>query len=154
MSEVNRREFVALTVGAAAACACGEDLLAAPATQPAGFDAGPLSDFAADGMFDKFANKKDRLMLKRTGDKLIAFSAACTHKGCIVKVKGDILNCPCHSSKFELSGKLIAGGQAKASLFHHAISLNADNHVIVDRTKLFGEAEWDKEEASLTIPKA
>lgn len=147
MPEMNRRDFVVLTIGAAAACACGDAL----ADTPALFDAGPLSDYDRDGVYDQFANKQDKLLLLREGDKLIAISALCTHKSCVVKLKEELFICPCHKSKFEKSGKVVPGGQAKASLFRHAISITPEQRVMVDRSRRFGEAEWEAEGAFVKI---
>jgi Rieske Fe-S protein len=45
-----------------------------------------------------------------------AIEAVCTHEGCTVTgVDGDISVCPCHGSRYNRSGKVLAG-PAKASL--------------------------------------
>ncbi len=38
-----------------------------------------------------------------------AFDAACPHRGCAVTVQGDLLICPCHDSRFSLTGALEQG---------------------------------------------
>jgi Rieske Fe-S protein len=48
--------------------------------------------------------------LRRTGtDKVVAFNSRCPHLGCAVDYKPaeKIYYCPCHTSAFELSGKMI-----------------------------------------------
>ncbi|KMP10642.1 hypothetical protein UR09_05635 [Candidatus Nitromaritima sp. SCGC AAA799-A02] len=42
---------------------------------------------------------------------VVAFDAACTHLGCIVKWVSDqqIFFCPCHAGKFDQSGKVLSG---------------------------------------------
>lgn len=43
--------------------------------------------------------------------KFVAFSATCTHLGCIVKWFGNEKQfiCPCHAGKFDITGKVVAG---------------------------------------------
>jgi Rieske Fe-S protein len=46
-----------------------------------------------------------------------AFSATCTHQGCIVaEVKGGTINCPCHGSKFKVADGTVANGPAEKPL--------------------------------------
>ena len=51
------------------------------------------------------------LILIRTPDTLKAFSAICTHLGCLVDwedKKREIL-CPCHAGVFDMDGKVVSG---------------------------------------------
>jgi Rieske Fe-S protein len=153
MSELNRREFVIAAACAAGACMlCGVSE-AADAAPEAGsatkIDAGPLTDYAKDGAYDKLAATK-KVILVRDGKKIVAISAICTHKMGIVKVNGAILECPKHHSKFSNDGK-VTKGPAAAALFRHGISKNDEGHIIVDTSKKYGEKEWDKEGASLSV---
>jgi Rieske Fe-S protein len=46
-----------------------------------------------------------------------AFSAVCTHQGCIVgDVSGGTINCPCHGSKFSISNGSVVQGPASSPL--------------------------------------
>lgn len=51
------------------------------------------------------------VILVNSGGRFFAFSAVCTHLGCVVKWVRDekIFYCPCHAGKFDLSGKVTAG---------------------------------------------
>src|SRR5437763_1907954 len=80
MSEANRREFVAAAaVVLAGTCACCGEIAAAadaPApikpTPPAGpnkVDAGPVSQFSKDGVWDSLA-KSNKVLIARSGDKI------------------------------------------------------------------------------------
>jgi Rieske Fe-S protein len=46
-----------------------------------------------------------------------AFTAVCTHQGCIVgTVSGGTINCPCHGSKFNISNGAVVNGPAASPL--------------------------------------
>jgi Rieske Fe-S protein len=46
-----------------------------------------------------------------------AFSAVCTHEGCIVgTVSGGTINCPCHGSKFNIANGAVVNGPAARPL--------------------------------------
>lgn len=146
MAQLNRREFAVISAGAIVACALASDEAFAAAVT---FDAGDVKKFDADGVYDSFA-KSNKLLILREGEKLIAMSAMCTHRGCVVKKKDDALICPCHGSTFDNGGKPTKE-PAKAALFRYAVSINSENHLIVDRSKLFGEREWGNKDASVEI---
>jgi Rieske Fe-S protein len=88
----------------------------------------------------------------RENGKIYAMSARCTHKGSTVAVKNGVLICPKHGSHFHDDGKPYSG-PAKVALFRLPISKNADGHIIVDNdvTKEYGEKDWDKPDASISI---
>jgi len=52
------------------------------------------------------------------GGEVRAFSAVCTHLGCIVSWKKDegIFFCPCHAGKFDSNGNVISGPPPKPLL--------------------------------------
>ena len=46
-----------------------------------------------------------------------AFTAVCTHQGCIVgSVAGGTINCPCHGSKFSITNGSVVNGPASSPL--------------------------------------
>jgi Rieske Fe-S protein len=46
-----------------------------------------------------------------------AFTAVCTHQGCIVAmVSGGTINCPCHGSKFSIANGSVVRGPATIPL--------------------------------------
>jgi len=46
-----------------------------------------------------------------------AFTAVCTHQGCIVdSVSGGTINCPCHGSKFNVTNGAVVNGPAASPL--------------------------------------
>ncbi|GAA3578020.1 hypothetical protein GCM10022235_55010 [Kribbella ginsengisoli] len=62
--------------------------------------------------------KEQSLVLtKDASGKVCAFSAICTHQGCVVTDVGDgTINCPCHGSKFDASTGERVAGPAKSPL--------------------------------------
>lgn len=54
-----------------------------------------------------------------------AFSAVCTHQGCVVKDVADgTINCPCHGSRFAVTDGAVRGGPAQKPLPEERISVN------------------------------
>jgi Rieske Fe-S protein len=173
MNELNRRDFVNLTIAAAAVTAmcnfCGvEEAQAGSATSaPSGsasesapIDLGPASDYAANSISDKFIKKGQRraamsgppsFFVIHNGDKIYAASAVCTHKGCILHTKGsDQMFCDCHSSSFSIEGTP-TGGPAKSSLMRYKITKDDAGHLIVDPSKSFREAKWEDAESFVSV---
>ncbi len=66
-----------------------------------------------------------------------AVSAVCTHLGCITqwKPEANMIACPCHGSKFQPNGKVIAG-PAPRPLPHFSISLTADGELLVNKLEI------------------
>ncbi|MEW2414825.1 Rieske (2Fe-2S) protein [Streptomyces sp. NPDC046866] len=57
-----------------------------------------------------------------------AFSATCTHQGCLVgSVKDQNIVCPCHQSLFKISDGSVAGGPASRPLPAAKITVEGDN---------------------------
>ncbi|WP_269928243.1 Rieske (2Fe-2S) protein [Kocuria massiliensis] len=52
-----------------------------------------------------------------------AFSSSCTHQGCSVDVKKDVIMCPCHSSQFSLTDGSVQGGPAPKPLPEYTVSV-------------------------------
>jgi Rieske Fe-S protein len=141
MSELNRREFVAAAAACAFCVACPENILAASAIGPV--DAGDVSAFKKDGVYDSLAQSQGFFMISSRG-KLYATSSTCTHKANQVLIDAENhgqLKCEKHGSLFSLEGKVVKA-PAKRSLPRYAIKLDAKKHVIVDPTKRFEEASW------------
>jgi len=156
MSEqLNRREFVVLSsvlAAGCALCACGgAEALAAPGDKGSAagaggkIDIGPMSDYASDGITDKFM-RPNKFFVVRNDGKIYACSARCTHKSSPLKVKDGHFACPSHGSEFSPQGT-VTKGPAKSSLVRYAISKNDAGHLLVDTAKSFNEKDWEKPEA-------
>ncbi len=68
-----------------------------------------------------------------------ALSAVCTHLGCIANWKPDdgIVACPCHGSKFDREGNVIAG-PAPRPLQRFAMAMDDQGQLVVDKSLLVG----------------
>jgi Rieske Fe-S protein len=111
------------------------------AAQSSSAPAGPagVSSSAAAGVSSGAAASSGPVVLARTGDipvgggkiltdkKIVitepqsgtfkAFTAVCTHQGCIVNsVSGGTINCPCHGSKFSIANGSVVNGPAPSPL--------------------------------------
>ncbi len=74
-------------------------------------DIGKMDDIPVDGAKIVRMDKK-AIAVVRTGEGQVrAFSAVCTHLGCIVQYVPDkrVFHCNCHGSEFDLTGKNISG---------------------------------------------
>jgi Rieske Fe-S protein len=151
MSEMNRREFVLAAAAACAFCAaCPENLSAAVAKGPV--DAGEVSAFMKDGVYDSLAQSQGFFLISSKG-KLYATSSTCTHKANQVLIDSENqgqLKCEKHGSLFSLDGKVVKP-PAKRSLPRFGIKLDARKHVIVDPTKRFEEANWQNPASFLKL---
>ncbi len=121
-SNSSRRTFLGICLGglgAIAAAAVSWPLFRYLAPGSGSETAGKVVIAAADvregeAKFFEFAGSSAVLVRKRGGD-LFAFSAVCTHLGCIVqweKDKQDFL-CPCHAGHYSSDGVVTAGPPPK-----------------------------------------
>ena len=59
-----------------------------------------------------------------------AFTAVCTHQGCIVgSVAGGTINCPCHGSRFSIADGSVVNGPAASPLAHVSIKVQGTSIV-------------------------
>jgi Rieske Fe-S protein len=153
MTTINRRRALAGTaavaVGVPVLAACGSDEGTDAATDPATSD--PTGSSGSDGSGDSsgdtsgggdaLASASDVpvggcfvvsaakiVVTQPTEGDFKAFSAVCTHQGCLVETstEGDI-PCPCHASKFSLDDGSPLSGPATAALESVAISVDGDS---------------------------
>jgi cytochrome b6-f complex iron-sulfur subunit len=85
------------------------------------FDAGPLSSFKKNSV-TSFRNRNFFLTRLENGD-FIALSARCTHLGCSLtfdKEKKQLV-CPCHSSIFDIKGKVLRSPASRSLDLHEVI---------------------------------
>ena len=138
----------------AAVCACGgmalgqDDEDTAP---PKTISIGTLADYPDAAFYDKFRDQK--IFVRRLDDRLVAMSAICTHKRCVLKIKDPAtLRCPCHKSFFSAEGSPTEG-PAKKSLNRYALTQNEAGEITVDTTQSFEEKEWEEPKSFIAIKK-
>jgi ubiquinol-cytochrome c reductase iron-sulfur subunit len=55
----------------------------------------------------------------------------CTHQGCTPALNGDHFLCPCHTSRYDLAGRVFKVGPAQVNLVIPAYRFDGDNTLIV-----------------------
>ncbi|TFC50922.1 Rieske (2Fe-2S) protein [Cryobacterium sp. TMT2-17-1] len=69
-----------------------------------------LADIPVGGSIEASLDGKPILISQPKAGTVVAFSAICTHQGCVVKAVKDEFDCPCHGSKFDrATGEALAG---------------------------------------------
>jgi cytochrome b6-f complex iron-sulfur subunit len=63
-------------------------------------------------------------------DAVAAISAVCTHLACTVLPGAGALQCPCHDSRFDLTGKFLQGPAAGASLARFGVAFDGTTLVV------------------------
>ncbi len=73
--------------------------------------AGPVKDFPVGGARMVQHQGKPILVLRVSEDEFRAFSAVCTHLGCVVRWDDASrrIHCPCHAGFFAADGSVISG---------------------------------------------
>jgi Rieske Fe-S protein len=101
-----------------------------------GVDVGPLADFAPGS---RKYNGGARAIVARDARGLFAYSALCTHEGCLVGPPGadGVTVCPCHDSRFDDEGRPTAGPAARP-LQRHAVRI-VGGRVLVDPSSRVGD---------------
>jgi Rieske Fe-S protein len=78
----------------------------------------------------KIIDGKNIVLTQPQAGSFRAFTAVCTHQGCIVStVSGGTINCPCHGSKFSIKDGSVVNGPATAPLA--AITIKVEGTSIV-----------------------
>ena len=93
--------------------------------------AGGLNDVCAEDDIPVWGGKKiilagSAILIIRTSQGFKAYSAICTHLGCLVEWDGkkrEII-CPCHAGLFDLDGKVVAGPPPRPLPSHEVSVVN------------------------------
>lgn len=129
---MDRRRFIAVSA-AAIAGVCRSAHGDAQASQPSSgdiIDAGSITQFAKDGVFDQF--REQGCFIIRRDNKLFVLSSVCTHKGCKVRAQDDhSFVCKCHKSRFSPDGAVL-NGPATRNLPRLAVKESAEGHLLVN----------------------
>jgi Rieske Fe-S protein len=80
----------------------------------------------------KIIDGKNIVITQPEAGSFKAFTAVCTHQGCIVSsVSGGTIDCPCHGSKFSIKDGSVVNGPATRPLA--AIAISVEGTSIVQR---------------------
>lgn len=115
---VNRRVFLKQTTAGTCACAIGSIALNSCASYV--FAPYQLIDnrvvveksafIESDYVLVKVEQIPEAIFVSKSPeDKYAAVLTRCPHKGCEVRPAAGTLRCPCHSSEFDLKGKVLEG---------------------------------------------
>lgn len=144
---LSRRELLVVAATAAAGCDRDGDKSESPAAQPTSspaptaapqapeevVDAGPVSGFAKERVYDPF--REQGFFVIRRGGQIFALSSVCTHKGCKVRAQADqSFFCRCHKSAFDREGRVVSG-PAPRPLPRLAVKTGDDGHLLVNLSR-------------------
>ena len=145
-TQVSRRYFLELIgAGSIIASAVGSAILSLEYLSPnvlheppLKFKAGSLDEYPPDSV-TMIVDQKAYIVRAKEG-YFYAMSAVCTHLGCITGWKSDegIIACPCHGSRYDKEGNVIAG-PAPRPLQRFQISLGDKSELVVDKGTIVGE---------------
>jgi Rieske Fe-S protein len=125
---INRRDFLILSTAVAAGCAANQPVH----LHDASIDAGPASDFSADGVYSQFRGQG--FFVIRHDGNLTVLSSICTHRGCKVIAQPDgSFHCPCHGSNYGPDGQ-VTHGPAIRPLPTLPSTVDTNGHLIVQAT--------------------
>lgn len=108
------------TALALAACAPGND------GSDGGTEVARLSDIPVGGAVAVMLDGSQVIVSQPTAGEVVAFSAICTHQGCIVVPEQKGLNCPCHQSLFDTATGAVLQGPATKPLAPVAVTVKGD----------------------------
>ena len=105
------------------------DPSAAPDAPAAGADVAALADVPVGGSIDATINGEAALVSQPTAGQVAAFSAICTHQGCVVAAAGNEFHCPCHGSIYDAATGEVVTGPAIDPLPEIAVAVSGDRIV-------------------------
>lgn len=102
---------------------------AAPDAPAVGEDIAALADVPVGGSIAAIINDQPALIAQPTAGQVVAFSAICTHQGCVVAAAGDEFHCPCHGSRYEAATGDVIQGPALEPLPSFPVAVSGDRIV-------------------------
>lgn len=95
----------------------------------AGTEVAALADIPVGGSIDTTIDGAPALVAQPEAGTVVAFSAICTHQGCVVAAAGDRFECPCHASVFDAATGEPTTGPALEPLAPIAVTVSGDRVV-------------------------
>lgn len=97
---------------------------------PPGTPLATLSDIPVGGTSAVTVDGQDILLAQPTDRVVVAFSAICTHQGCIVSAAASEFDCSCHGSRFAAATGAVLKGPASRALHPIPVSVSGESVVI------------------------
>jgi cytochrome b6-f complex iron-sulfur subunit len=99
------------------ACGGGQDPTAEATSAPDDPVITDLETLRAEGAV-AFQTTDGKAIAIARGDRVVAFSAICTHEGCTVAwdAEDEVIACPCHGSRFDATDGAVVNGPARSPL--------------------------------------
>ena len=85
-----------------------------------------LTDVPVGGSISATLDGKPILLAQPTRGSVVAFSAICTHLGCVVLPAQGEFDCPCHGSRYDAATGAVLGGPAPLPLPEISVTVNGD----------------------------
>ena len=127
--KLTRREVLGLgAVGAAGVaiamtgCSAEGGVGAQGAVLKSGLEVGPLADVPVGGGRNFEVNGTKLVVTQPSEGELYAFSAICTHEGCVVGCRDKIIKCDCHQATFDNKTGEPTGGPADGALQNYPVT--------------------------------
>lgn len=124
--------------------------------KPSTFKIGFPDAFKTDGSSNNkvYENWKEghSVWIVKENNRIYAIHAKCTHLGCTPNWFSDegVFKCPCHGSQFRGNGVNFAG-PAPRPLDRFNISIDKENTIVVDKSRVYTFKEFEKPGAFLEI---
>lgn len=138
---LDRRGFLVAGVGVAGGCALVACSPGTGSEDPGGDTGGStstpgaallaLADVPVGGAVSAMSSAGDEIIVAQPQEgTAVAFSAICTHMGCVVAPDGAELRCPCHGSVFEIATGANVSGPAPRPL--HVVAVEVKDGQVVE----------------------
>lgn len=98
---------------------------------------------------------KKLVLTQPTEGEFRAFSAVCTHQGCLVnEVANGTINCDCHASRFAIADGSVTSGPAPTPLPAQKVTVTPDGEIVTGDAPAETTPETTAEEAPQTTEEA
>ncbi|WP_281689202.1 Rieske (2Fe-2S) protein [Pseudonocardia thermophila] len=117
---------VTCAAGVLSACSIGSSATASSAPAAPGTPLVPAADVPVGG--GTILADQGVVVVQPTAGTFVAYSARCTHAGCVVgHIEDGAIVCPCHQSKFALADGAVLEGPAPRPLEKREVTVQGDS---------------------------